>query len=102
MHWQILPLITRLARCCSLAGLLVISMLLWPPLALAQTAPAKAPAISLAVSIGFNPAQYNTYRLGKWTPVQVQMTNHGSAFQGKLSASTQTEMPDGTASGDTS
>lgn len=102
MHWQTSPLITRLARCCFVAGLLVISMLLWSPRALAQTTPAKAPNISLAVSIGFNPALYNTYRLGKWTPVQVQMTNHGSAFQGKLSASTQTEMPDGTTSSNAS
>jgi hypothetical protein len=102
MHWQTSSRITRLARCCFVAGILVIAMLLWSPRALARTAPAKVPGISLAVSIGFNSSPYNSYRLGKWTPIQVEMTNHGSAFRGELSASTQTEMPDGTTSGDTS
>ncbi|HEY7419335.1 MAG TPA: hypothetical protein VH593_29395, partial [Ktedonobacteraceae bacterium] len=101
MRWQS-SLITRLTCYCFVACLLVISSLLYSPHALAQTAPAKVSSISLDVSIGFDTAQYNAYSLGKWTPIQVGITNHGGAFQGKLSASTQTAMPDGSASSDTS
>lgn len=88
-----------LVRCCFIACLLVTCIFFCSSSARAQVVSAPVANVSLNVSIGFSSLPYNMYRINKWTPVQVEMTNRGEAFRGKLSVSTQIGTFDGSKSG---
>jgi hypothetical protein len=61
----------------------------------AHAATANKSTITLNVTIGFDAPAYNMYRIGKWTPVHIMVSNHASSFfKGTLAVNTQADSQD--------